>query len=75
MKKMNIFEVNGVWQLGRPEDEHEQEYEDIPLPQEHVVGGHPQLETPMIRQCYHKFGGNSKYTGKYQHYQYTFRSN
>jgi len=40
---------------GRPNDEHEQEYEDIPLsqehvasgqPQEHVAWGHPQLEIP-----------------------------
>jgi len=46
MKKMNIFEVNGVWQLGRPDDEHEQEHEDVPLPQEHVAGGHPQPEIP-----------------------------
>jgi len=30
MKKMNIFEINGVWQLGRPNDEHEQEHEDMP---------------------------------------------
>ena len=46
MKKMNIFEVNGVWQLGRPNDEHEQEHEDIPLPKEHVAVGHPQPEIP-----------------------------
>ena len=44
MKKMNIFEVNGVWQLGRPNDEHEQEHEDIPLP--HVAGGPPQPQIP-----------------------------
>jgi len=44
MKKMNIFEVNGMLQLGRPDDEHEQKHEDILLPQEHVAGGHPQPE-------------------------------
>jgi len=30
---MSIFEVNGVWQLGRFDDEHEQEHENIPLSQ------------------------------------------
>ena len=43
---MNIFESNDVWQLGRFDDEHEQEHEDIPLLQEHVAGGHPQPEIP-----------------------------
>ena len=33
---MQHIDVNGVWQLGRPNDEHEQEHEDISLPQEHV---------------------------------------
>ena len=54
---MNIFEVNGVWQLGRPDDEHEQEHEDIPLP--HVAGGHPQPEIPhdsaMLTQIWGEF--------------------
>jgi len=59
MKKMNIFEVNSVWQLGRSDDEHEQEHEDIPLPQEHVAGGHPQPEIPhdsmMLTQIWGEF--------------------
>jgi len=46
MKKMNIFEVNGVWQLERLDNEHEQEHKDIPLPQEHVARSHPQPEIP-----------------------------
>jgi len=47
---MNIFEVNGMWQLGRLDDDHEQE-EGIPLPQKHVAGDHPQLEIPHVRRC------------------------
>jgi len=47
---MQHIDVNGVWQLGRPNDEHEQEHEDISLPQEHVTGIlNP--KSPMIRQC------------------------
>jgi len=59
MEKMNIFEVNGVWQLGRFDDEHAQEHEDIPLPQEHVASGHPQPEishdSTMLTQIWGEF--------------------
>jgi len=48
-----------VWQLGRLGYEHEQEHEDIQLPQEHVAGGHPQLEIPhdstMLTQIWGEF--------------------
>ena len=40
-KKMNIFDLNGVLQLERFDNKHEQEDEEIPLPQEHLAGSHP----------------------------------
>jgi len=60
MKKMNIFKVNGVWQLGRPDNEHEQEDKDILLPQEHVAGGHPQPEILHDSAMLTQIWGNSK---------------
>jgi len=38
---MNIFDLNGVLQLERFDNKHEQEDEEIPLPQEHLAGSHP----------------------------------
>ena len=35
---MNIFEVNGVWQVERPNEEHEKE---------HAAGNHPQTVIPQ----------------------------
>ena len=61
---MNIFKVNGVWQLGRPDNEHEQEDKDILLPQEHVAGGHPQPEILHDSAMLTQIWGNSKYTEK-----------
>lgn len=41
MKKLNISQVNGVWHLGRPNNQDEEEEEDLPLPEDHVEGGQP----------------------------------
>ena len=49
-----------MWQLGRSDEEHEQEHEDIPLPQEHVAGGHPQSEIPHDAMMLRQMGGGFK---------------
>jgi len=42
MRKLNIFQVNGVWQLGRPDHADEEDDEDLELLGDHVQGVQPQ---------------------------------
>jgi len=51
MKKINIFEVNGVWQFGRPRDEQEQEHKDIPYHKNMLQAIILNPKSPMIRRC------------------------
>jgi len=46
MRKLKIFQVNGVWQLGRPNQTNEEDDEDLGLAQEDVQGGQPQFAIP-----------------------------
>ena len=46
MTKLNIFQVNGVWQLGRPHHAHEEDDEDDELPAQDVEGGQPEETNP-----------------------------
>jgi len=46
MKKLNIFQVNGVWQLGRPHHAHEEDDEEDALPAQDVEGGQPEAAIP-----------------------------
>ncbi|ESW10244.1 hypothetical protein PHAVU_009G192600 [Phaseolus vulgaris] len=46
MTKLNIFQVNGVWQLGRPHHAHEEDDEEDELPAQDVEGGQPQPAIP-----------------------------
>jgi len=36
MTKLNIFQLNGVWQLGRPQQDVEEDDEEDQLSQQHV---------------------------------------
>jgi len=63
---MNIFKVNGVWQLGKPGDEHEQEHEDIPSPQEHVTDDLPQPKIPHNSDVNTNLGESKIYRKVYQ---------
>jgi len=46
MRKLNIYQLNGVWQLGRPDDQDEEDDEDLPLIEKHVQGGQLQPSIP-----------------------------
>jgi len=46
MTKLNIFQVNGVWQLGRPHRAHEEDDENDELPTQDVEGGQPEAAIP-----------------------------
>ena len=46
MRKLNIFQVNGVWQLGIPDQTDEEDYEDLELAEEDGQGGQPQSAIP-----------------------------
>jgi len=46
MTKLNIFQVNGVWQLGRPHHAHEEDDEEDELPAQDVEGGQPEATIP-----------------------------
>ncbi|ESW30399.1 hypothetical protein PHAVU_002G150300 [Phaseolus vulgaris] len=46
MKKLNIFQVNDVWQLGRPHHAHEEDDEEDELPAQDVEGGQPEAAIP-----------------------------
>jgi len=46
MTKLNIFHVNGIWQLGRPHHAHEEDDEEDELPAQHVEGGQPKAAIP-----------------------------
>jgi len=46
MRKLNIFRVNGVWQLDRPDQTDKEDDKDIKLAQEYVQGGQPQPAIP-----------------------------
>ncbi|KAL2341132.1 hypothetical protein Fmac_009072 [Flemingia macrophylla] len=55
LKKLNVVNVNGVWQHGRvnQDDGQNAEDEDQPMPEEHVADIGPQSN--MILKCFHKF--------------------
>jgi len=46
MKKLNIFQLNGVWQLGRPQQDDEEDDEEDQFPQQHVEGDQPEPTIP-----------------------------
>ena len=46
MTKLNIFQINGVWQLGRPDQADKEDDEDLQLAQEDVQGSQPEPEIP-----------------------------
>jgi len=46
MTKLNIFQVNGVWQFGRPQAEDEEDDEDDQLAEQDVQGAEPQPAIP-----------------------------
>jgi len=46
MRKLNIFHINGVWQLGRVDEQDEEDDEDLPFLEECIQGGQPQLSNP-----------------------------
>ena len=45
-----IFKVNGIWQLGRPDEVDKEDDEDLPLSEEHVQDNQPQLAIPHDTQ-------------------------
>jgi len=51
MTKLNIFQVNGVWQLCRPYQSHEEDDEEDQLPEEHVEGGQPEPTILIQTNC------------------------
>ncbi|KAK8473516.1 hypothetical protein PHAVU_001G156300 [Phaseolus vulgaris] len=50
MTKLNIFRVNGIWQLGRPQHANEEDDEEDELPPQDVEGGQPEEENPIQRE-------------------------
>jgi len=46
MTKLNIFQVNGVWQLGRPHQAGKEDDEEDQLAQEDVQDGQPEPTIP-----------------------------
>jgi len=46
MTKLNIFQVNGVWQLGRPHHAQEEDDEEDELSTQDVEGDRPQPAIP-----------------------------
>ena len=46
MTKLSIFQVNGVWQLGRPQVEDEGDDEEDQLLEQHLQGAQPQPAIP-----------------------------
>jgi len=46
MTKLNIFQVNSVWQLGRLDQANEKDEQDLQLAQEDVQGGQPESVIP-----------------------------
>jgi len=62
MRKLNIFQLNGVWQLSRPDDQDEEDDEDLPFLEEHVQGGLPQPS--LCTNVNPNLGRDSKYSGK-----------
>ena len=50
MTKLNIFQVNGIWQLGRPQHANEEEDEEDELPPQDDEGGQPEEENPTQRE-------------------------
>ena len=50
MTKLNIFQVNGIWQLGRPQHANEEDDEKDELPPQDVEGGQPEEENPTQRE-------------------------
>jgi len=68
MTKLNIFQVNGVWQLGRPHQANEEDDEEDQLPQEDVQGGQPwstQVRNSQAnRNVSPNMGGDARHTTK-----------
>ena len=50
MTKLNIFQVNGIWQLGRPHHAHEEDDEEDELPAQDVEGGQPEEANSTQRE-------------------------
>ena len=50
MTKLNIFQVNGIWQLGRPQHANEEDDEEDELPPQDDEGGQPEEENPTQRE-------------------------
>jgi len=46
MTKLNIFQLSGVWKLGRPQQDDEEDDEEDQLPQQHVEGDQPRPTIP-----------------------------
>jgi len=67
MKKFNIFQVNGVWQLGRYDEQDEEDDENLPLPKDHVEGGRPQ--PPWCSNVNPNLGQDSKHSGNYDEHE------
>ena len=50
MTKLNIFQVNGIWQLGRPHHAHQEDDEENELPAQDVEGDQPEEANPTQRE-------------------------
>ena len=50
MTKLNIFQVNGIWQLDRPQHANEEDDEEDELPPQDGEGGQPEEENPTQRE-------------------------
>jgi len=61
MRKLNIFQVNGVWQLGRPDQENEEDDKYLELAQEDVQGGQPQPVIPHQAKILTQIFGGIQY--------------
>jgi len=46
MRKLDIFHLNGVWQIGRLDEVDEEHDEDLPLLEEHIQSGKSQPSIP-----------------------------
>ena len=50
MTKLNIFQFNDIWQLGRPQRANEEDDEEDELPPQDDEGGQPEEENPTQRE-------------------------
>jgi len=67
MTKLNIFQINGIWQLGRLHQSNEEDDEEDQLPEQDVEGGQPQpaisTQTRMLSQICRD---DARHTTKYE---------